>query len=97
MDIADSFGEVVPDLSIAIEFPFAVAIDVEVFTANMPGCGLILETNGHGVCKPVVDVGIPQQLPADLNIHIAETGGVHDFADVVGSVLEDDVAIFVTV
>jgi len=59
----------------------------------MPSTRLVLKAKEQRVLEPVVDVRAPQQRPLDLDIDVLEPGRVHYASDVVGGVLEYDVAV----
>lgn len=97
MKISRPIGVVVPNLSIAIEGPIAVPVEMHIRAAEVPRGGLILESDGEGVRKPVrYIIIVPAQGPFELDVHIMQTGRVHDGEDVVSCVLEDDVAVLPT-
>lgn len=81
--VADIGKTVVPDLSVPIESPDAFAVDVNLVAAEDEGRGLVLIAHGHGVCKPVLDIGAPEKGACDFYFDVGEAGDLHRGIDVV--------------
>lgn len=71
----------------------AETIDVDVAPSEAPGGRLVLVTHGKRVIEPVVDILAPDQGAMDLDFAVLEASGLHDSVDMIGLILEDDLAI----
>lgn len=97
VEVAFAFVVVVPDLAVAVESSMSVAVEVEVLAAEMPGCGLVLEADGHGVCEPIWNVCVPEHGASELYGNVLESRRVHFGTNVVSRILEDNVSVLSTV
>lgn len=97
VEVAFAFVVVVPDLAVAVQSSMSVAVEVEVLAAEMPGCGLVLEADGHGVCEPIWYVCVPEHGASELHGNVLESRRVHFGTNVVSRILEDNVSVLSTV
>lgn len=97
VEVAFAFVVVVPDLAVAVESSMSVAVEVEVLAAEMPGCGLVLEADGHGIREPILNVCVPEHSASELYGNVLESRRVHFGTNVVSRVLEDNVSVLSTV
>lgn len=87
VEIALAVCVVIPDLSIAVESPVTMSIEMDIGASKVPGRCLVLKANRDGVGEPVRNVIIiPAKRSSKLHIDIVKTGRIHDGEDVVGRV-----------
>jgi hypothetical protein len=70
-----------------------MAVEVNILSSDVPGRSLVLESERQRRAKPVLNIVTPEQSSIHLDVDMLQAGGVHHSTDIVGRVLEDDVAI----